>query len=597
MCGIAGLVGKTDLTIEKMSDCIAHRGPDGFGYWRQSLGQVALAHRRLSILDPESGQQPMVSQDGLRAITFNGEIYNFHELRDELQRQGCVFKTQCDTEVVLVGYGIYGARILEKLRGMFAFGIWDSEKEILFLARDRLGIKPLFYKLFPEGLAFASETKALCSQHNELNTQSFIDYLRLGFRTSNETLLKGIHELPPAASAIYRYDAGPEIKINEYWHLPDPAEVSGDLTSNAEHLAQELEYTSKSHLLSDVPLGFWLSGGLDSSIILSCAKDAISEDSRSAFTLAYGLPNDETPYAQAMAEAAGVNWHLFKADLRQLKESIVDMVWYLEEPLPNVSALTTFLLAQKTRPFTKVVLIGEGSDELFGGYPHYVPFTGWWQILPSNLRSWANERAFLMPSMSHWSKLVGSEIRKQIKAEKHQVPVLATLDEALRFDVRHELVQNQLARIDRLTMAHGIEARVPFLDHHVVETAMRIPDKQKRQDNRTKIVLRRAFEKALPLEIINRPKYGQKGTQRISEMLYNLVIQPLAQNILTPERLLTIGFDPAAIDRFMHERKWSYYHRAVLHKTVYFILLFEIWHRLFIEGETRENVKASLHLA
>ncbi|MHB8831209.1 MAG: asparagine synthase (glutamine-hydrolyzing) [Patescibacteria group bacterium] len=596
MCGIAGLVGKTDLIIEQMSDCIAHRGPDGFGYWRSPSSPTILAHRRLAILDPESGHQPMVSQDGQYVITFNGEIYNFRELRNELERQGYRFITECDTEVVLAGYGFYGEQIVEKLRGMFAFGIWDAKKEVLFLARDRLGIKPLFYRLFPGGLAFASETKALGNRNVMLNARSLVDYLRLGFRTSNETLLESIYELSPATSATYEYGASSELNVTKYWNLPDPTEAGGDFEENATRLAKEVESASKAHLLSDVPLGFWLSGGLDSSIILSCAKDAIPEDSRMAFTLAYGLPNDETPYAQAMAKAAGVNWHLFKADLRQLKESIVDMVWHLEEPLPNVSALTTFLLAQKTRPFTKVVLIGEGSDELFGGYPHYMPFTGWWQMLPSNLQSWAGERAYLMPSMSHWSKLVHSELKGQIM-NRPKVPARASLDEALRFDISHELVQNQLARIDRLTMANSIEARVPFLDHCVVEAAMRIPDKQKRQGNRTKIILRKAFENVLPPEITNRPKYGQKGTQRISETLYSLVIKPLALNMLNPERLLTIGFDPVAINRFMHERKWSYYQRAVLHKTVYFILLYDIWHRLFIEGETRENVKANLHLA
>lgn len=592
MCGIAGIIGKTTLQIDKMSEMIAHRGPDGFGIWKNTSADVFLAHRRLAIIDIETGMQPMMSQDGRYVLVFNGEIYNFQELKKELQTKGCIFLTHSDTEVLLQGYALYGIDIVKKLDGMFAFGIWDTVEHELVLARDRLGMKPLFYRLEANGLAFASEAKALLSEKREIDVESFSDFLHLGFRTQNRTLFKNIVELPPATWVTYRPNTSVACEPKKYWDLPSGSEIHGELEENALQIRDVLGRASTSHLVSDVPLGFWLSGGLDSSIILQCAKEHIPENSRIAYTLAYGFPNDEAPYAKHMAELAHVKWECLTKNLEDAKTFLVDLIWHLEEPLPNVTSISTYFLAKAMKNKSKVVLIGEGADELFGGYPHYMPFTGTWNLLPSPIRDWACNRGYLMPSEHVLNKI--APFRKDFIHAK--MSTRRNLDQALRFDVRHELVQNQLARIDRLTMAHGVEARVPFLDHHVVEAAFRIPDWQKRVNNQTKIILRHAFQKELPEAIISRPKFGSKGTQRISKYLYDRVIHGLSQKLLTRDRLGILGFDPDATKRFLCYTPHDYYHEAILHKTTYFLVVFDIWHRLFLEKESIEHIYEAILL-
>lgn len=590
MCGIAGIIGKVDLNISQMSDRIAHRGPDGSGFWSDESGLATLAHRRLAILDPEAGVQPMHSMNDQYVIVFNGEIYNFPELRRELELKGRKFQTHCDTEVILEGYAVYGLDIVRRLRGMFSFGLWDRCERKLVLARDRMGIKPLFYRIDPQGLAFASEAKALIDVRAELDCKVLVDYLRLGFRTVEGSLFKGVMELPPATTAVCHVFGGVSMDIQRYWQLPSPIAVGGTIEENAIHLHDVLTEASRMHLLSDVPLGFWLSGGLDSSIILRATKDVIPEDSRTALTLEYGLPNDETPYAKHMAEESGVRWKLFRGDLNQAGDILTDLVWHLEEPLPNVTALTTFALARWTKSQTKVVLIGEGSDELFAGYPTYIPFTGPWKYFPGSIKGWAAERSYLLPSRSGWKKLAVPDLAHEMDSIT-DIPLPHDLDGMLRFDLRHELIQSQLARIDKMTMAHGVEARVPFLDHQVVETAMQIPVWQKRSNGKTKMVLRKAFERELPEKILNRPKYGKRGTQGITGILYNTLVRKLACRLLTKERLAQVGcFRYEGIQRLLNGRSSIYYLEAKRQKTLYFLVLFDLWHRMFIEGVPRREV-------
>ena len=376
MCGIAGIYNfRSGRPVDPgelraMGACLAHRGPDDEGYLNE--GPLGLAHKRLTILDTSSrGRQPMFTADGQAVIIYNGEVYNFLELRAELEARGHTFRTQTDTEVLLHLWQIHGEGMLEKLNGMFAFAIWDRGSQTLFLARDRLGIKPLYYTLTPDGLVFGSEVKALLAvsgRRPQVELDMLDAYMSVGYVPTERTLFQGIEKLQPGWCLRLDRDG---LKLRQYWDL----EIAPEDLSEEECVRQATELLRDSvrlQLRSDVPLGVFLSGGVDSSAVVALMHEMGIRDIRT-FTVAYdfGPQYDETRYARQIAEKFGTRHREVFVQPREFQEFIPSLVWHMDEPVTESAAISLYFVAKLAREDVVVVLSGEGSDEVFGGYPIY----------------------------------------------------------------------------------------------------------------------------------------------------------------------------------------------------------------------------------
>lgn len=548
MCGIAGLYlprNHSDPAIlRRMNDILRHRGPDGEGYFTD--GPVGLAMRRLAVIDLKTGDQPIFNEDRTVAVVYNGEIYNYQDLRTELERLGHRFATQSDTEVLVHGYEEWGDDLPVRLNGMFAFALWDARRRRLLLARDHLGIKPLYYAELPGGgLAFASELKALLpvpGWSREIDPLALDWFLATRYIPSPRTIYLGARKLPPAHRLII--GAGEPLRIERYWDIAFIPDERSDEQEWSERLRQTLTDAVRRQMVADVPLGAFLSGGIDSSIIVGLMAQATAEPVRT-FTVVFpgwgGL--DESTYARAVAERFGTV-HTEVAVEADVAREWPELARHLDEPFADPATLPTWLMARQTRQHVTVVLTGEGADELFQGYGWY----SWPKPLPlpaflarplrrlaqkalSGRRGRHRLLALLAPNFgtlyaeSILSSVSQAEERlawycPEWRAHLNTMAPLADLEDRLsdgsaplisrmqELDLKVWLEGDPLTKADRATMLASLEARVPFLDREVVEMVAHIPPDWHRRGGMSKWLLRKAFASLLPPDVARRPKHA-----------------------------------------------------------------------------------------
>ena len=558
MCGIAGKLffdsgARVDPSrIEGMLLPMNHRGPDGRGIYLD--GNVGLGHLRLSIIDLSTGAQPMTNEDETIWIVFNGEIYNFQELREQLAGKGHVFRSRSDTEVIIHAYEEFGPDCVNLLRGMFAFAIWDSKRKRLFLARDRVGIKPLYYCQDKDALWFASELKGIIidpAVKREINSQAICTFLSFNYVAGEETLIRSIRKLLPGH---YLLVENGKVVTRQYWDLRYTEDRwSQSFEDTVEELQALLGATVRDHMIADVPVGVLLSGGVDSSAMLNFAVQATGK-TVNTFTVGFDGNQvvDERPYARLAAEKFGSCHHEISITEDDFWNFLPTYAWHMEEPVCEPPAVALYYVSQLARKHVKVVLSGEGGDEAFGGYPNYPNMlsldriraatgplartigglTGWmggalqkdrlqryghalgrplaahYFSRTSGPTSFFNRRrkqflseAFFDRAASGWPANFIAEIMKPVSDE-------SLLNQMLYVDTKTWLPDDLLVKADKMTMANSIELRVPLLDHKVLEFAASLRPDCKVRGKETKRVLKAAFAKVLPPEIIHRKKAG-----------------------------------------------------------------------------------------
>jgi asparagine synthase (glutamine-hydrolysing) len=559
MCGIAGVVYLDPSRpveprfLKAMGDAIAHRGPDAEGYW--SRRGVGLVHRRLSIIDLAGGDQPIANEDGSVQLVFNGEIYNYQELRAGLVERGHRLRTQSDTEVIVHLYEEQGERLVEHLRGMFAFALWDRKRGQLLLARDRLGIKPLYILQDDEKLLFGSELKAILAYPGvprEIDPAALEDYLAFGMVPGPRSIFRGIEKLQAAHTLVLRRESWTRA-CRRYWQLRFEPDERPNAHAWQEAVQAKLYEAVRQHLIADVPVGGFLSGGLDSSIVIANAARASAEP---LATFCIGFREDsfcELPFARQVSEHFGTRHEEEIATPDAV--SLVDrLTHYYDEPFADSSAIPTYLVSRLARRSVKVALSGDGGDEAFGGYARYAhdlreaalrrclpgwfrrrvlgPLAGAWpkaDWLPRWLRAkttltnlsldppaaYANtlaacraplRRGLLAPDLS--AALNGHEPEQLIRERFERAPAGDPLAGMLAADVDVVLADDFLVKVDRASMAHGLEVRPPLLDHELLELAARIPSRFKVRDGETKWLVKEAYRERLPESAVSRAKRG-----------------------------------------------------------------------------------------
>ncbi len=553
MCGIAGAVGPSRVVaqrdVDAMARALAHRGPDGEGAWCADFrsgdfdGRVALGHRRLAILDlAPRGLQPMSTADGAAVVIHNGEIYNFAALRDELAPLGHVFHTETDTEVMLAAYRAWGAACVERFVGMFAFALWDAEWQELLLCRDRLGIKPLFYSYRETdgSLLFASELRALrCHPafSAEIDRGALARFLAHGCVTGPETIYRGVRRLMPGERLVWR--AG-KIDLEHYWSPFEPeAEPPSDFPTAVAELERVLLEAVRDRLIADVPLGAFLSGGIDSSTVVALMQEVGSEPVRT-FTIGFeDAAFDESRHALAVAQHLGTRHTELYVDRATALALVNELPDLFDEPFGDASAIPTLLVSRLARRAVTVALSGDGGDELFGGYSRYRRLAALERLfaLPAPLRRGLAATAALLPpgpTRRHLGLLrepdiahAGEQITARLPAASltlgagdgtasprheylrafREAPGGAA-ERAMFADLRTYLADDILVKLDRATMSVGLEGRVPLLDHRVVRLVLSLPLAWRWRGGRTKAPLRSILYRRVPRELVDRPKSG-----------------------------------------------------------------------------------------
>ncbi len=521
MCGITGIFNTNGTpadrdAVAKMTARIAHRGPDGDGIFAD--GPIGLGHRRLSIIDLESGSQPMRSADGNFTIVFNGEIYNYRELRAGLVQKNYPFKTHSDTEVILALYQSEGEKSFQKLAGMFAFAIWDSREQKLVLVRDRSGIKPFYYAQVDGQLVFASEIKAITAQLPQLKE---LDKTAVNFYFSRQyiggagTVFKKIKKVKPG----YFLEISKNGKIREaaYWQLSPATRCKHGMEEAIERTDGLLAAAVKSHLVSDVPVGIFLSGGLDSSTILAYATEA-SERSMQTFSVGFGphTAYNETHFARQLAEHFKTEHHEIQVAEKELLDTLPHIIQQMDQPLADYAVLPTYVMSRFARKHLKVVLSGEGADELFGGYKryHFYSFfdrfglSGFFKKkLPgSSVYGQTARQRLLNPDVFVEGASLPQE--QKILSDKNGFTAAGAVNSMLHADLSNWLVDDLLMKVDKMGMLASLEARVPYLDHALVEYLASLDGKLKVSLWEKKRLLRAVAAKRLPKEVFTRPKHG-----------------------------------------------------------------------------------------
>jgi asparagine synthase (glutamine-hydrolysing) len=630
MCGIAGILtfnendGVDCARVKCMCDALVHRGPDDSGL--MISGRVGLGHRRLSIIDIETGQQPMAGSDRSVWITYNGEIYNFRELRTELVARGYNFATQSDTEVILCAYQAFGEQCVEHFRGMFAFAIWDERRKKLFLARDRLGIKPLYYAITDTELLFASEIKGILAAGGvraSLNQRILPEYLATRYVAGSETFFQGIMKLLPGHILTWTAAAG--FQERRYWHLP---EKLSDSTASIEEQSREVrmrfEDAVRCHLVSDVPVGLFLSGGIDSSGLAALIAPMMNEPLQT-FSVGFAERGySELAYAQLVASSLHAKHREITLTAMDFFKVLPGLLWHEDEPIAFSSSVCLYQVSSLARQFVKVVMTGEGADELFLGYNRY-RVTAWnerfgrpYQALiphrlregvgqliphlPRPLRRYA-ERSFLGPaagvrSMFYENFAVFPEVRQRKLLSSHEAQ-RDPYAEGLRYyeqapggalermsyaDMQTYMVE-LLMKQDQMSMAASIESRVPFLDHEFVEYAAAMPGRYKLRGFQTKAVLREALKDLIPREILTRKKMGFPVPLG---RWFRDAYYPLMQDLVAGPRAMDRGlFDMGYVQKLVSEHRlgtWDHSER------LWMLMNLEIWQRIFLDGDIPEAV-------
>ncbi len=524
-----------------MVAALAHRGPDHRGVWADPSSGVALGQARLAVLDlSPAGDGPMAWRDGRYWITYNGEVYNFAEIRHELESERCRFRSSSDAEVVLAAYERWGSACLERFIGMFAFAVWDGTARTLFLARDRLGKKPLYYASYGGRFAFASELRALLmdpSLPRELDADALALYLRFGYVPAPRTILRAVRTLPPAHLACL---SGKRLRIERYWDplavaLEEPLTLSDDEADV--RLEELLKDAVSRRRVADVPLGALLSGGIDSSLVVALLQEGAATPTRT-FSIGFDDPAyDESAQAARVARRLGTEHTTETCGEREMLEIVGTLAELIDEPTADSSFVPTYLLARTARRHVTVALSGDGGDELFWGYPRYAALRRWrWLLrLPRRLRQGAAAAARLRSDRrsqrvatvlrladedlySRFARIAGADEVRELTGRPEPRSVyddvlasLATLrpeESAPLLDLVTYLPDDILAKVDRATMAVGLEVRCPLLDHRVVELALRLPASTKWRHGTGKAILRRLLARRVPAALVDRPKMG-----------------------------------------------------------------------------------------
>lgn len=627
MCGICGKVardkalGRGDTTIvTAMISALRHRGPDGDG--QTDFTAASLGHVRLSIIDLSTGAQPMSNEENTVCVVFNGEIYNYQELRKRLEGLGHRFQTKSDTEVIIHAYEQYGEGCVRQFRGMFAFALWDESEQQLLLARDRLGKKPLFYAQTSDGLVFASGLRALLCDPNvsdEMDPDALFQYLRCGFISAPLSIYRSIRKLPPAHTAIYKNG---ELRLSEFWRLEFNHDGPQDAGEALEALAERLEESVRLRLMADVPLGAFLSGGVDSTVVVGAMSRLMSSPAR---TFCIGFPEpelDERQYANRAAEILGTDHETF--EMGEVSPDLVSTIaWHYGEPYCDASALPTFALCELTSRHVTVALNGDGGDELFGGYGRYYYMRGWpmpWDktkrlrrslmkavpehLHPQAFRALAAVLGAVSPrraSRSHrlgaplseryWDHLdpLGDEglqalvvpevcasmrgsLFPKVVNDALVATALDTLAPLLHADIVGPLADVLLVKVDVASMAHGLECRCPLLDQEIVEFAASLPPHLKAHPNQSKRLLKELAARYVPRELFERRKQG--FTPPIARWLQTS-LSGLVDGYLRSGHLSLSGiFRREAIERLIADSAVSSNATDALWR----LLMFEAWH-------------------
>lgn len=535
MCGIAGIVtndGKRLEIVKKMGKRIEHRGPDGEGYFSDDY--IALAHRRLSIIDLSSGNQPMYNEDKSIVVVFNGEIYNYIELKDELKKLGHKFKTKSDTEVLVHGYESWGKNLPKKLRGMFAFCIYDTKDKTVFLSRDNFGIKPLYYAYMNDTFMFASEIKAFLdvpSFEKKFNEKILETYLEFSFVPTEETFFKGVYRLDAGNLLIFKEN---KIIKERYFKL-DFKEQKLGYEKTVDKIAKTMEESVEKHLLSDVEVGSFLSSGIDSSYIVSLAKP------NKTYTIGYDIAKyNEADYAKDLADKLNIKNTSKKISKEEYMQNLSKIMYHLDEPTSDPAAISLYFVAKLASKDVKVVLSGEGADEFFGGYNYYREEVDYkfYNKIPYPIRFVIGKVASLFPEVRGFNflvrrgqklensyigvnrnfskKMANKLLNKRYKLQAQDVTKevyeefkgYTNIDKMQAIDIKFWLMKDILLKADRMTMASSIEGRVPFIDKEVFKLASSLPFEYKVTKENTKVALRDAAKKVIPTDAYKKKKLG-----------------------------------------------------------------------------------------
>ncbi len=614
MCGICGFTGwveQGDHVLQKMTDIIAHRGPDGAGTYLTD--QVALGHRRLSIIDLEMGSQPMFSQDRKIAIVFNGEIYNYQEIQAELMAQGHTFATHCDTEVLIVGYQAYGVNILQHVRGMFAFALWDEERQQMFCARDFFGIKPFYYAVAEGHFIFGSEIKSILEHpayHKEMNPAALEQYLSFQYSVLPETFFKGVFKLMPGHYLIFK-DGRAE--VTRYWEPDYAMDEDVALEALVDRVDAAVQDSVKYHMVADVEVGSFLSSGIDSSFLTA----SLTKNSQSAktFTVGFGDPQyNEISYAKDLCEILGIEHNGKVISEEEFWEVLPKVQWHMDEPLADPAAVALYFVDREARKKVKVVLSGEGADELFGGYNIYHEPLSLARIqrLPRVLRkamaavaqavpfSFKGKNFLIRASKSVEERFIGNAYMFSLKERalllkqasggvqpedltKPYYDKVRGLDDITKMqyiDLNFWLLGDILLKTDKMSMANSLESRVPFLDKEVFKVARTIPTKFKVTDKETKFALRQAANRYIPEVWAKKKKLGFPVPIRLmlkDDLYYNKVKE---------------AFCSTAAERFFHTEellKLLETHKsgqADVSRKIWTVYMFLVWYDMYFgEGQ------------
>lgn len=631
MCGIVGYYGNFDRKLlSDMNDLLAHRGPDASGLYYADQAPLGLGHRRLSIIDlSPAGAQPMWDAQNKVVITFNGEIYNYRELRESLIRDGFVFNSRTDTEILLNLYLRNGFDMLKLLNGIFAFAIHDTRDNSLFLVRDGFGVKPLYYTTTSKGFLFASELKALLlesSVSREISHEALHYYLSYSWAPSPWTMLREVKKLEPGHALIVR--EGQVVEKRSFYKVPvKTSEIKCNEAEAIQMVRSALGVAVERQMVADVPVGAFLSGGLDSSSICAFARKHVPGGQLRCFTIeAQGFEEegfvDDLKYARMMASYLGVRLDVIQAGATEISEHMEKMVYHMDEPLADTASINTMLIARLARDNGITVLLsGTGGDDLFAGYERHLALEleRIWAWAPEAVRKLISRAAMRLPIVSPVMRrlakvfrfaelspdhriagyfhlahpevemsVLSRESREALKKESFSNPLVESMKEAgphvsrlekmLYLDARHYLIDNNLLYTDKMTMAHGIEARVPFLDPDLAEIAANLPSHMKFRKTTGKYILKKAMSTDLPMDIIERPKtgFGIPIRRLIKNELRESFSDLLSEDSLSKRGL----FDPKGVQTLLKRDAQSRIDAANL---IFTIGCVEMWARIFID--------------
>lgn len=628
MCGICGKLNfdkdkpVSARLIKDMADAIRHRGPDDEGFY--SDGPVAFGFRRLSIIDLQGGHQPLSNENGTVWIVFNGEIYNYRDLHDELVAKGHVFKTKSDTEVIVHLYEEYGIECLQKLRGMFGFAVWDSLNRTLFLARDRVGIKPLYYYAGKDFISFGSEMKAILADpavSREVDPQLVDRFLTYYYVPGGETLLRNLFKLEPGHSLTVRNGT---IEVRQYWDLDFPGANEHPPTKDyEEELVELLDEAVQLHMISDVPVGFLLSGGLDSTAMLSFASKRTDKEI-STFTVGFSSPGliDERPFARLAADRFGSKHYEISISPDEFLDFLPKYVWHMEEPVVEPPAIALYYVSKLASNHVKVLISGEGGDEAFAGYENYRNlfwletfkkavgplrrplgrgltalgklansrvFSKYGPLLSANMCDYYLSRASspyqFFNQVKNNQLYTHDMLRESDKCRSFDVvrkylshaSEFGLLERMLYVDTKTWLPDDLLVKADKMTMANSVELRVPFLDHKVLEFAANLPRHQKLRGTTMKYLAKKALRKHVPAEILKRRKAGFPVPY--DSWLRTNLCSEVKEILLDPTTTGRGYFQKRTIEALIQKQQSG----AGYAKEIFALVVLELWHRIFVD--------------